>query len=157
MLYIRLENFAPVEVSTEHPKGDKVWAMRPKNGDWRNLENAGDGWITRNDMKSFQYANTLADLLTEKLGRKFLAVDNGPHHSPRYDVIEAPKIGDAVSKTFNGDSYPQGYITRITPKWHVTTSTGTKFRRVGSTAGWRQEGGTWWMTGGHIDERNPHF
>ena len=157
MLYIRLENFVPVEATTESPADKRSsWAMQPKDGDWRNLENTGTGWITRNDIKSFAYAHTLATLLTEKLGRTFLATDATASTSPRYDVIEAPKVGDKVSRGFNGDYYPEGEIVKITPTWIVTTSTGKKFRRRGLTAGWRQEGGTWWMTGGHIDERNPH-
>lgn len=164
MLYIRLENFIPVEITTASPKckGDgKVWAMQPKTpGKYDEMVNTGSGWITRNDIGSFSYAFTLASLLTDKYkseGRTFLACDAGSHTSPRYDVIEAPKVGDQVSKSFNGDTYPEGVITRITPRWQITTSTGVKFLRKGETAGWKQTGGTWWMTGGHHYEQNPHI
>jgi hypothetical protein len=164
MLYIRLENFVPVEVSTQCPKckGDgKVWAMKPEvPGQYDKMVNTGDGWMSRGDIGSFSYAFTLAALLTEKFkseGRTFLASDAGPYTSPRFDVIEAPKVGDLVSKSFNGDTYPEGVITKITPKWQITTSTGVKFRRVKDSAGWRATGGTWWMTGGHHYEQNPHI
>lgn len=158
MLYIRLEKFVPVEVRTESPKDNPKWARQPKvPGQYDEMVNTGEGWINRNDIESFSYAFTLASLLTEKLGRTFLPTDAGGSHYPQFDVIEAPKVGDPVSKSFNGDTYPQGFITRITPTWQITTSTGTKFRRVRESAGWRQVGGTWWMVGGHIEERNPHF
>jgi hypothetical protein len=159
MLYIRLENSVPVEATTKSP-ADKPcsWAMQPKTpGDWHNLVNTGNGWISRSDIKSYQYANTLATLLTEKLGRTFLATDAGDGCWPRYDVIEAPKVGDKVSRGFNGDYYPEGEIVKVTPTWNITTSTGKKFRRRGLSSGWRQEGGTWWMVSGHVDERNPHI
>jgi hypothetical protein len=161
VLYIRLENFIPVEVSTEHPKGPaSIWAMQPKGGDWHDLENVGSGWITRNDIGSYAYAFTLASLLTDKYKaeqRTFLATDATESTSPRYDVIEAPKVGDPVSKSFNGDSYPEGVITKITPTWQITTSTGAKFRRYKNTAGFRQAGRGFWMVGGHRDERNPSY
>lgn len=161
MLYIRLENLLPVEVSTESPKckGDgKIWAFQPKTpGNYREMVNTGNGWISRGDIPSFADADSYAALLTEKLGRTFLATDATRSTSPRYDVIEAPKVGDLVSKSFNGDTYPEGVITKITPKWQITTSTGAKFRRFKDSAGWKATGGTWWMTGGHHYEQNPHI
>lgn len=153
MLHIRMENHLPVEVSTTYPKG-----MAPT--DWYRKADGTmgpDGWLDRNDMKSFAFARTLADLLTEKLGRTFLPCDKGDGVYPRYDVIEAPKVGDKVSRGFNGDYYPEGEIVKVTPTYQITTSTGKKFRRYKETAGWREVGRGFWMTAGHIDERNPHF
>lgn len=164
MIYVRLENFAPVEISAKCPpcEGDgKVWAMQPKiAGKYDDMINTGSGWISRGDIGSFAYAFTLALLLTDKYKseqRTFLACDRGSYTPPRYDVIEAPKLGDEVSASSNGDTYPEGTITRITPKWQVTTSTGVKFRRVKETAGWHKVNGNSWMCSGHIDERNPSF
>jgi hypothetical protein len=150
MLYIRLANYVPVEVAAVFPKG-KDWAFNIAG------TNTGTGWISRNDIRSLAYAQTLAELLSERSKVKYLAADAGANTFPRYDVIEAPVLGAKVSKTFNGDSYPCGEITKITPTWQITTSTGAKFRRFQETAGWRETGGSFWMTGGHIDERNPHF
>lgn len=155
MLYIRLENSIPVEVSTEYPEACR---QSPENWarDGFTDKFKANGWLNRTDIKSFAYANTLATLLTEQLGRTFLAADAGPNVSPQYDVIEAPRVGDKVSRSFNGDSYPCGEIVKITPTWQITTSTGKKFRRKGLTAGWREVGRGFWMIGGHVDERNPH-
>ena len=117
MLYIRLENFVPVEVSHEHPKNPKAsdWAFRI-DGVTGLAKSTGTGWMNRNDITSFEQAKTLASQLTLKTNRLFLAADAGESTSPRYDVFKAPVIGDEVSKSFNGDSYPEGMITKITPR-----------------------------------------
>ena len=154
MIYIRLENFVPVKVSAEHPKcqGDgKAWAF-DING-----ENTGTGWMNRNDIKSFAYASTLAALLTEKLGKLYLPADAGPHTYPQYDVFEAPNVGDEVSRSFYGDTYPCGTITKITPTFQITTSDGTKFRRYKETSGFRQAGRGFWLVAGNHYEQNPSF
>jgi hypothetical protein len=162
MLYIRLANFVPVEVTLQSPKcKSDGWAFQPKiPGKYDEMVNTGTGWLSRNDIRSYAYAFTLAALLTDvykESGTTFLACDAGSHTSPRYDVIEAPKVGDLVSKSFNGDTYPEGEITKITPKWQITTSTGVKFRRKKESAGWLATGGTWRMVGGHSYEQNPSF
>ena len=146
MLHIRLEAGFPVEVTSDFPK-DGTWCSK----------GGVDGWINRNDIKSFAYAQTLAQILTEKFGTIYLATDAGESTSPRYDVQEAPKVGDKVSKSFNGDSYPCGTIVKITPTWQITTDTGAKFRRYKESGAWRQTGRGFWMISGHHDERNPSF
>jgi hypothetical protein len=95
--------------------------------------------------------------LTAMTGRTYLGVDEGAHTYPRFRVIEAPAVGDEVSKSFNGDSYPCGKIVKITPTWQVTTDQGVKFRRYKETGGWRQVGGSFWMIAGANNDRNPHF
>jgi hypothetical protein len=116
-----------------------------------------DGWINRNDILSFARASTLASILSEKLGRLYLPADAGPRTSPRYDVIEAPQVSDEVSRGFNGDYYPCGTITKITPTYQITTSTGAKFRRVKESSRWQETGGGFSMVHGVRDERNPSF
>jgi len=150
MLYIRIEAGFPVEVSAEYPgKGQKeiTWARRA-DGSW------GSGWFSRNDIKSFAFARTMAELLTEKFGKRYLPCQRG---SSEFDVIEAPVVGNEVSKGFNGDYYPCGKIVKITPTFQITTSDGTKFRRVKESAGWREVGRGFWMVAGVHDERNPSF
>jgi hypothetical protein len=153
MLYIRLKNGKAVETSGEYPRnaGVEGWA-RNKNGTFKK-----NGWLNRNDIESFEIAKRLAEELTESTGYVFLPADKGPNVSPQFDVIAAPCVGDEVSRGFNGDYYPCGKIVKITPTWQITTSDGTKFRRVGDTASWRQTGRGFWMVGGVHDERNPHF
>lgn len=46
-------------------------------------------------------------------GQDYLPVDHGSNRAPRYEVVRAWKVGDPVSKTFNGDSYPVGYIVQV--------------------------------------------
>ena len=100
----------------------------------------------------------IAESATRNLGRTFLFVDAGPYVHPRYDVIEAPAVGDPVSYAFNGDSYPDGTITKI-GKNHkiITTSTGSRYYRRKLTAKWAKQGGTWGLVKGHHDLRNPSF
>lgn len=156
MLYIRIENGVAVEVSTKFPE-----ACRTNPENWARSftdQIKPNGWLSRTDMATLEFAEKIAAQLTETQGKVFLATDSGEHVSPRYDVIEAPAIGDKVSRGFNGDYYPCGEIVKITPKWMVTTSTGLKFRRQKNSGRWLQSpGGTFGMVGGHIDERNPHF
>jgi hypothetical protein len=116
-----------------------------------------DGVIDKWDIKNFEQCEELAKKVTEVSGVEYQAADAGEHVSPRYSIFVPPKVGDKVSKSFNGDSYPCGEIVRITPKQMVITSTGHKFNRRKNSAGWKQVGGYSWMIGGHVDERNPHF
>lgn len=153
MLYIRLENFMPVEAvdGGQIPNKSKLNMARDTEGGV-----SANGWINANDIGSLAYAKTLAILLTENTSKEYLATNDGLGRGG-FDVIEAPEVGDPVSKGFNGDYYPQGVITKITPTWQITTSTGAKFRRVGESGSWMMTGGTWRMVKGHHDERNPHF
>lgn len=102
-------------------------------------------------------AEVIANFLTRQTGDVHLMVDNGEHCAPRFDVIRAPKIGDKVSYGFNGDYYPDGEIISVTSKFQVKTSGGHTYRRRKNSGSWLQPGGTWGLTQGHIDERNPHF
>ena len=124
--------------------------------DCRHAANVED----RNDWKTYEAAVELAKLL----GEGYVATDSGPNVSPRFDVIELPKVGDAVSYRFNGDSYPCGYVTSISKTLKKITATedknGTKvehhfFRRRLSGA-WIKNG-TWGLSPGHVYEQNPSF
>lgn len=115
------------------------------------------GWANRNDFDSFMLAQQLADSATRLTGRLYIATDAGEHCSPRYDVIEAPAVGDKVSYAFNGDYYPCGTIKSISKSLKlVTTTEGKKFYRRGNSGNWLN-GGMWSLVNGHRDERNPHF
>jgi len=89
--------------------------------------------------------------------RHFLACDAGDHCWPRYSVKMAPQVGDEVSYSFNGDTYPCGTITKISDSYkQITTSEGRKFYRRKLTGAWINNG-TWSLVGGHRHEQNPHF
>jgi hypothetical protein len=150
MFYIRIERGLPVEICEKGPGCGPHWLKLPLTRD-------SNGWIHSRDFPSYGSAQAISVYLTAMSGRTYLPTDEGPGCSPRYRIIEAPQVGDEVSKGFNGDYYPVGKITRITPTWQVTTDQGNKFRRYKNTSGWRAEGGTWWMVNGVHDERNPHF
>ena len=85
-----------------------------------------------------------------------LPVDAGEWCSPRFDVIEAPAVGEFVTKAFNGDYYPEGEIVKITATWQIKTSAGKIFRRHKNSACWKDSNG-YGMISGHHDERNPHI
>ena len=116
-------------------------------------------WVARHDMKAFYDACGIAMQATEVTGELYIGVDSGDNVWPRYDVIKAPKLGDAVSYSFNGDSYPDGEIVHVTPGTlrQIKTSTGSTYYRRKLSAGWRKQGGTWWMIRGHHNHRNPSF
>lgn len=74
-------------------------------------------------------------------------------------VAELPKVGDEVSKGFNGDYYPSGKIAKISKTFNrITTTEGDVFTRTGPMK-WKIGGkkGAFTLVRGLIDERNPHF
>jgi len=122
------------------------------------------GWFCRWDISFLDDAEEIARLLNIAAMNKgkdaisYLAVDAGPSVSPRYDVIEAPKVGDLVSRYFNGDAYPAGKIIKMSENLRrIETDDGTVFWRRQQTSSWIATGGTWAMASGHRNDRNPHF
>lgn len=113
--------------------------------------------INRNDFCSLAHAELVALQATALTGRLHIATDAGAYVSPRYDVIEAPKVGEPVSQGFNGDYYPAGVITKVSKSLRrIETSEGLVFFRRGSSATWLN-GRTWSMVSGHVSARNPSF
>jgi hypothetical protein len=91
-------------------------------------------------------------------GKAYVAYESDYAIEP-FVADKLPEVGDEVSMGFNGDSYPVGTIAKISKTYNrITTSTGHKFTRVGPTR-WKQGGknGTFTLTQGHVEKRNPHF
>jgi hypothetical protein len=121
------------------------------------MERNDDYYRRINSLKSFSQAEEYANELTEETGIKHLAYDLGPGCSPRFGAVDVPKIGDLVSKGFNGDYYPEGEVVSVSATFKkITTSTGVSFYRRGNGEGWRSDG-TWWLVRGHVSEMNPSF
>ena len=114
-------------------------------------------WQSSWNWKSFEEVEKLARYVTAMTGRTYVAVDHTESTSPRFTIMQLPAVGDPVSFSFNGDTYPDGHIVAMTKKLQITTSTGSKYRRYKNTSGWCKTGGTWWLVKGHIYEQNPHF
>jgi hypothetical protein len=113
---------------------------------------------SRWDIRDFAEAERWAELAQVATGKQHLAVDSGAHCSPRFDVIEAPKVGDPVSEALNGDYYPCGHITRISASYRrIETDGGDVFHRYRDSASWRKQKSSFWMVIGHRNERNPDF
>lgn len=112
----------------------------------------------RRNWKSFEDVESIAKSLNTLEGfRKYGAVDKGQYVSPRYDIIELPKVGDDVSYAFNGDAYPRGKIMRITESLRkITTSDGSTFWREKKSGKWIMNG-TWSLISGTHNYRNPSF
>lgn len=90
--------------------------------------------VSRWDFKSLENAQAIVD---EFEGKNLLAIDKGEWVSPRFDVIEMPKVGDEVSMTFNGDYYPCGTIVKISESLKtIKTSNGRVFWRKKLTGQW---------------------
>jgi hypothetical protein len=154
MLYVHLKNGLPTKVLHHKEfhdlklQGADVWAKA-----------GSDGWQSRWDWTSFGQVCIIAQYLTAMTGKTYLGADAGSSTTPRYDIIEAPQVGDPISYGFNGDYYPDGHIERITKNWMVVSTTGSKYNRSrqGAGTGWLKVGGTWSMVAGHIFEQNPSF
>lgn len=114
----------------------------------------------RNDIKTYAEACDIAAAASAVCDRRYMAADRGYGVSPRFDVIEAPHVGDPVSMTINGDYYPCGYITRVsTTGKRVETDTGEVFFQKmcgGRPTGKWGQGKSLGMVRGHHDVRNPH-
>ena len=122
-----------------------------------NKANHGKDWVNRWDWKTLEAAQEVAEAASVFEGVDYIAIDSGANTFPRFDVIRAPSIGDAVSYSFNGDTYPCGYIATISKSLKkITTSTGKTFYRSKQFGCWLMNR-TWSMINGHIEERNPHF
>jgi len=109
------------------------------------------------EIENFGQAVAIASERTAEEGRLHLAVDRGVNVSPRFGVVAPPQVGDPVSFTFNGDTYPCGHVVSVTAGTAriVRTDTGCVFYRRKLTAGWLC--GTWWLVHGHQNSRNPSF
>ncbi len=155
MLYVNVNRSFRAIVSARVATDDEVKLHHTTNT--FNLE-------SRNTWKTFEAAKEVAAALNDPrpqvqnlLRDEYIATDAGAHVSPRYDVIKLPKVGDKVSKAFNGDSYPAGVIKSISKSLKlITTDGGDKFYRVRETGSWRS-GGTWSLTPGHVYTQNPSF
>ena len=113
--------------------------------------------MTRHDLPTYEYAAEIAAKVTAVMGNLHLAIDNGSNVYPRYDIIKAPAVGDEVSYSFNGDTYPDGKISKISESMRViTTDTGNVYYRRKLTGAWKRHN-TWTLVPGHRFEQNPHF
>jgi len=149
MLHFQVNaNKEVVQVAAEYPQGKIVWMSNSEDG---------EGWMTRHDIKSMDDAGKLAQSATEATGKLYLPVDAGSGVWPRFDVIEAPAVGDEVSYAFNGDYYPCGTIKSISASFRlITTTEGQKFYRRRESACWKYNG-VWSLVDGHHSELNPSF
>ena len=128
------------------------------NAWWRlNGETRESGWASRHDFSSLEIAEKVAAGASKFTGRTYIATDAGEGCYPRFDVIEAPAVGDEVSYAFNGDYCPCGTIVSISKSMKlIVTSTGRKFYRSRLSGAWLN-GGMWSMVAGHINRLNPEF
>lgn len=165
-----------VAISNELPEECKDWAAgRGTNPyackpiDSKDLSagfSYGAGWINRNDISQypgapFLYAQQIADSASKLAGAPYLAVDNGESVSPRYDVIEAPQVGDEVSRAFNGDYYPVGKIVAIQKNYRRIVVDGSPrgrliFARRKESGAWLNKG-MWSLVSGQVSRLNPEF
>lgn len=156
MIYFVFRNSAKVVLSSVMIETDGV-KLDYATADWTVTESNNEfnhTWERVSDIA--QQATVLSQL--EGKNDVFLPVDRGSHTSPRYSVCIAPTVGSKVSKSFNGDSYPQGEITKVSKSFRrVETSTGCVFYRRKQTSAWVQTGGTFSMIHGHVSELNPSF
>ncbi|BES53148.1 hypothetical protein [Aeromonas phage phiWae14] len=121
---------------------------------YKAAKEAGDIVVSRWDWKSLEQAEQVVELFSEK--ESLLAVDRGEWVSPRFDVVRMPQVGDEVSRSFNGDYYPEGTIVKISKSLQITTSTGKTFYRRKKTGTWLYSK-MWGLVQGHHNKWNPEF
>lgn len=113
--------------------------------------------MTRHDWKSYEAACEVAAKVSYVEKELYIGIDCGSSVYPRYDIIKAPVVGDEVSYSFNGDTYPDGKIKSISESMRlITTDTGNKYYRRRLTGAWKRHN-TWTLVSGHRYEQNPHF
>lgn len=119
-------------------------------------------FLNRNDLRSLDDAMVVAKGLTANIaGRTFLHTDAGPNWSPRFDVVEPPKVGDQVSQESNGDAYYVGVVEKVSKTYRIVTvrcpdGSTVQARRRLITGTWRVGGG-WALVKGVVEKRNPSF
>jgi hypothetical protein len=151
MLYFRVNSAFEVAGISAKPDYEKMVFARKADGSY------GAGWLNRNDMPDFAFAEKIAASASKLMNKLYIATDSGPNVSPRYDVIEAPAVGDEVSYAFNGDAYPCGKIVKISESLRVieVSEFKKKFYRRGQSGCWKKDG--WSLIPGVVNERNPSF
>jgi hypothetical protein len=115
-----------------------------------------DKWMHTCDIQDEQEAIEIAQQLTEATGTLYIHSVN-ESWSPKFSVVEPPKIGDLVSGKFNGDSNPCGVVVKVSKTFRIVTSTGHKFNRVKQTSCWSEVNGYRNLIQGHHNERNAEF
>lgn len=120
--------------------------------------------IPNHDIRS---AEAAAEKLTVLLGFPFWPEDRGNGVSPRYGVRPGFRIGEPVSRAFNGDYYPVGFITKMSGQGNEKIG----FRRIEVTdtngkvrVFWRRDmsgswinAGMWSLVPGWHNDQNPEF
>jgi hypothetical protein len=150
-----------IATSSKFPGNDSIPARKPADGVYRGRDTVwlmSAGWTDRNDWETLADAERIAASATKATGKTWLACDRGEHTSPRYDVIEAPVVGQEVSHGFNGDAYPLGKITKISPDFKtvmVLSKMGVRHRFTRRGAGWINKG--WSLLPGSQYRQNPEF
>lgn len=125
--------------------------------EWASTSDDGSGWMTRHDIESVEHAAEIAESAKKVTGKTYLPIDSGKGVWPRFDVIEAPEVGEPVSYGFNGDYYPCGHIKSISANFRlIVTTAGQKFYRRRQSANW-VHGKIWSLVNGHRSEMNPSF
>lgn len=150
MLYVLFNKGEPVLVTSSAPILSRADALRDEGVVFDNFKCS---W----DYTSFYEVEQLCAELLLITGVVYIPTDAGPAHGSRYNIMVPPKVGDAVSYSFNGDSYPCGTITKVSATMKkITTSTGDVFYRRMQSAQWIKNG-TWTLLAGHVSTQNPSF
>lgn len=116
-----------------------------------------DNYVDRWDITSFEEVEAYVADLKAISDTNYIACDSGPNVSPRYSVSKMFRIGEEVSMSFNGDTYPVGKVARITKGLMVVTDKGDKFNRYKKTGGWFKIQSPFCLVRGNMFEQNPHF
>ena len=139
-----------------HVVNESPFTGTPKLKDFPGIvyDRVEDHW----DWNLIQQVEKVAAKATECFGKLYLPTERSGVGRDRFNIVEAPVVGDEVSYAFNGDSYPDGTIVSVSKSFKkITTSTGNVYFRSKNSGCWLKSGGTWSMVAGHVRKQNPEF
>ena len=115
-------------------------------------------WAGHNFYTHAEAENAAAAMNHHSASREFTVEvrDNGSSCSPRYSTQIKAEEGMPVSYAFNGDFYPAGLISKVSPTGKkITTTMGITFHRD-SLGNYRHDQ-TWHLVLGTHTDKNPSF
>lgn len=81
-------------------------------------------WVSdRDELQTMEQVTKYAEEITTFTGELHIPIDHGDYTFPRFEIMKMFVVGQEISKYFNGDSYPDETIKKISDGLRIITST----------------------------------